>query len=144
MSRKSLVLVIIQFSCFVLLIFGGSLWAKGYWFYIQIIALLFTIWATLSLRLGNFNIQPEVKKTAVFVTSGPYSISRNPIYSGLLLVFGFGVFYNLNYYQIAIYLVLAVVLLLKIQDEEKYLTVHFGEAYTNYKANSYRLIPYIY
>jgi protein-S-isoprenylcysteine O-methyltransferase Ste14 len=144
MSRKSLILVIIQFSCFALLIFGGSLWAKSYWFYAQIIALLFTIWATLSLRLGNFNIQPEVKKTAVFVTSGPYSISRNPIYTGLLLFFGFGVFYNLNYYQIAIYLVLAVVLLLKIQDEEKYLTAHFGAAYTNYKTNSYRLIPYVF
>jgi len=144
MSRKSLVLVIIQFSCFALLIFGGLLWAKGYWLYIQIIALLFTLWATLTLRLGNFNIQPEVKKTAQFITSGPYSISRNPIYTGLLLFFGFGVFYNFNYYQIAIYFILAVVLLLKIQAEEKYLEAHFGAVYTTYKTNSYRLIPYVY
>ena len=144
MSKKSLVLVIIQFSCFALLGFSGELWAKGYWLYLQLAALAFTIWATLTLRLGNFNIQPEVKKTAEFVTSGPYKISRNPIYTGLLLYFGIGGFYNLDYLYIVTYIALAIVLLAKIQDEEKYLTVHFGEQYTTYKANSYRLIPYIY
>ncbi len=144
MSKKSLLLVIIQFSCFALLTFGGKLWANDFLLYLQLIALAYTLWATLTLRLGNFNIQPEVKKTAQFVNSGPYRISRNPIYTGLLFFYGFGVFTHLDYYQLGIYFILALVLLLKIQDEEKYLTAHFGTVYTDYKSNSYRLIPYIY
>ena len=144
MSKRSRILVFIQFSCFAILTFGGKLWANDFWLYLQLIALVYTLWATLTLRLGNFNIQPEVKKTAEFISSGPYRFCRNPIYTGLLLFYGFGVFYHLNYFQLVCYFILALVLLLKIQDEEKYLTTHFGKVYTDYKSNSYRLIPYIY
>lgn len=144
MSTKSLVLVIIQFSCFAYFLFGGSLWANGWLLYIQIAVLAFTLWATLSLRLGNFNIQPEVKKEAVFVSTGAYAISRNPIYTGLILFFGIAVYANYSFYHLMAILVLTIVLIVKIFDEEKYLTAHFGQIYTDYKANSYRLIPYIY
>ncbi len=118
MSKKSLILVIIQFSCFALLLFSGTLWAKGLVLIFQIFALLFTIWATLTLRIGNFNVQPEVLENAKFITTGPYKISRNPIYTGLLLFFGSGVFYHLNYYNAFVFLTLAVVLILKIKMEE--------------------------
>ena len=144
MSKKSLILVIIQFSCFVFLGLGGHLWAKDYLLIFQIIVLLFTVWATLTLRLGNFNVQPEVKQNAKFVTSGPYKISRNPIYTGLLLFFGIGAFYNFNYYYILVFIILSLVLILKIQMEEVFLEKHFGDAYKQYKEKTFRLIPYIY
>ncbi len=144
MSKKSLILVIIQFSCFVLLAFSGTLWAKGLVLIFQIFALLFTIWATLTLRIGNFNIQPEVLENAKFITTGPYKISRNPIYTGLLLFFGSGVFYHLNYYNAFVFLILSIVLILKIKMEEIFLKNHFGRPYKQYKEKTFRLIPYVY
>ena len=151
MSKKSLFLVIIQFSSFAFFAVAGSLFTPNYWLIAQIIGLLIALWGVLAMKMGNFNIQPEVKHHANMVSSGPYKIIRNPMYTGLLLFFGISVLVNFttetfvfSISRVLVFFILAFVLIMKITMEETFLTEKFGESYINYKKKTYRLIPYIY
>ena len=144
MSKKSLVLVIIQFSSFAFFGLIGGLFAKGVFLAIQILGLAIGLWGVLVMKLGNFNIQPEVKQNAVFISKGPYKIIRNPMYTGLLIFFGISVGYNFSFLRLGVLLALASSLLLKIFMEEQFLVDKFKTEYLNYKKETYRLIPYIY
>lgn len=144
MSKKSLILVIIQFSCFIYFGLTGNLFAKNLLLIVQLVGLAIGAWGVLVMKLGNFNVQPEVKHTAKFITNGPYEILRNPMYTGLLLFFGVSVYNNFNYMNLLVFVLLSISLLLKIGMEEHFLTERFGTEYLNYKKKTYRLIPYVY
>jgi len=144
MSKKSLILVIIQFSSFAYFLFSGRFMAKNYWIIIQIIGFIISLWGILAMKLGNFNIQPEVKPTAHFVSNGPYKFIRNPMYSGLILFFGAAVISNYSLLHTAVFIILIIVFIEKIKMEEGFLSIKFGNQYTNYLSNTYRLIPLIY
>jgi protein-S-isoprenylcysteine O-methyltransferase Ste14 len=144
MSKKSLILVIIQFSCFLYFGLTGNLFANKILLIIQLIGLAIGAWGILVMKIGNFNVQPEVKNTAKFITSGPYKIIRNPMYTGLILFFGVSIIYYFTYLRLVVFALLCVVLLLKIAMEEQFLTERFNEDYLKYKKKTYRLIPYIF
>jgi len=151
MSNKSRILIYIQFSSFVFFAIAGSLFTRDFWLILQIIGLGLGAWGVLAMRMGNFNIQPEVKTNAVMVSRGPYKIIRNPMYAGLLLFFGVSVFMNFDfnnllysYIRLSIFILLTTVLIMKIYMEETFLTNKFGEGYTEFKEKTYRLIPFVY
>lgn len=96
------------------------------------------------MKIGNFNIQPEVKHNAVFIKKGPYRIIRNPMYFGLITFFGAMIIYDFKPINLFFYISLCIVLLLKIGMEEAFLKQRFGEQYIQYTKKSFRLIPYIY
>ena len=121
MSKKSLLLVIIQFSCFTFFAFNGVLDTSNWLIYLQILGFLIAVWGVLAMKLGNFNVQPEVKPIAKMVTKGPYKIIRNPMYTGLLLFFGVAIISNFTYLRLLVFLLLATVLVLKIFMEESFL-----------------------
>ncbi len=145
MSTKSLILVIIQFSAFAFFAYDGFM-AKStsLLFYIQILAFIFSIWGVLAMKIGNFNIQPEVKSTAQFVTSGPYKIIRNPMYTGIIVFFAISAITYFSPLRLGIFLCLLVALLMKIFMEEKFLTQRFGNDYQEYMSETYRLFPYLF
>jgi len=152
MSRKSLILVIIQFSSFAFFAIVGNLFTINlFWLIIQLLALGLGFWGIIAMRIGNFNIQPEIKQHANMVSSGPYKIIRNPMYSGLIIFFCVSVIVNFdvkNLYfsnlRLLIFIILTTVLNLKIYMEEQFLTDKFGDEYLKFKENTYRLIPFIY
>ncbi len=144
MSKRSLILVIIQFSSFAYFLLSGRFMAKNIWFLLQIIGFIISLWGVLAMKLGNFNIQPEVKSTAHFISKGPYKVIRNPMYTGLILFFGTAVISNYSSIHLAVFTILVIVLLEKIKMEEGFLSIKFGSQYTNYLGNTYRLIPLIY
>lgn len=144
MSRKSFILIIIQFSSFIYFGITGNLFGKGFLLFFQIAAVFIGLYAISVMKIGNFNIQPEVKNTAKFVVKGPYKIIRNPMYLSILLFFGISVINHFSLIKLAVFLALTTSLLLKIFSEEKFLKQRFKNSYHNYKQKTYRLIPYIF
>ena len=143
-SKKSYILVIIQFSCFAFFLFSKNLIANKYWIIFQIIGFVISSLGVLSMKIGNFNIQPEVKANALFRNNGFYKIIRNPMYTGIILFFIASIISNFSYLRLSILTVLIIVLIEKIKLEEKFLSEKFGEIYLEYKKKTYRLIPFFY
>ncbi|MCA0931229.1 isoprenylcysteine carboxylmethyltransferase family protein [Lutimonas saemankumensis] len=144
MSTLSKILVLLQFLCFFYFAFFTEILVSGFGLFVQVFAASLCIWAVIVMKPGRFNVQPEVKSNAVFVSNGPYRIIRNPMYLGLILFFGVIVFYEPIILNLLFYLTLVAVFLLKIKLEERFLLKNFGQVYKEYKTKSYRLVPYLY
>jgi len=144
MSIVSKTLVIVQLCCIFFLFIQGEILAIGLLLVFQIFGVFLIIWAIWVMKIGNFNIQPELKKNAVLVNIGPYKFIRNPMYTGLILFFGSGLASSFQLLNSLVFLLLVIVLLLKINREEKYLALRFGEDYLAYKNRTHRLVPYLF
>ena len=85
-----------------------------------------------------------IRENHRLVTHGIYRFVRHPIYLGVLLV-AFGV--PLSVTSLGGFLIMAVlfpIFLVRIRLEEKLLLSEFGEAYNTYKANTRKLIPFLF
>jgi protein-S-isoprenylcysteine O-methyltransferase Ste14 len=105
--------------------------------------LLFSVWARIYLG-RNWSGNITIKKEHELIVSGPYAITRNPIYSGFLLAF-FGCAMTLG--QMKGYLSLPFIFLgisMKIRIEEKFMRGMFREKYQTYRDQVKRLIPFFY
>ncbi len=144
MSKRSLLLVIIQFSCFAFFLFTSDLIANDLFILVQILGFIISSWGVLAMKMGNFNIQPEVKINALFRSKGPYKIIRNPMYTGLILFFIASIISNYSSLRLSVLTLLIIVFIEKIKLEEQFLYERFGRVYSEYKNETYRLIPFIY
>jgi protein-S-isoprenylcysteine O-methyltransferase Ste14 len=69
------------------------------------------------------------------LTSGPYRLSRNPMYAGLAIAYAGLTLLTGTWWPAAFApLVIYAVHRLAIRPEERYLTERFGRAYTDYRA----------
>ena len=96
-------------------------------------------------HLGRlWSIAVTLKTDHALVRTGPYAITRHPIYTGLILalaatalVSGAGSAF------LGLVLVIAG-LVLKLRQEERLLAAHFGAAYRDYQAQVKALVPGIW
>src|SRR6266850_237367 len=98
------------------------------------------IWGRRTLLAGGTNVDPSLPATAV-VTSGPYRLSRNPLYVGLALVY-FGLTLALDSWWGIVLLVAVLIVMHRgvIQREERYLEQKFGDGYRQYRSTVRRYI----
>ncbi|GAA1543863.1 isoprenylcysteine carboxylmethyltransferase family protein [Dactylosporangium maewongense] len=72
---------------------------------------------------------------STLVTGGAYRLSRNPMYTGLAVVYlGLALLFGSWWPLVLLPLVLLAVRLLVIRPEERYLTERFGQTYTDYRS----------
>jgi protein-S-isoprenylcysteine O-methyltransferase Ste14 len=82
------------------------------------------------------------RKSKEIVTTGPYSLCRNPLYVGtFLLAIGVGLCFENVVMLLLVPAVLIPVHLLTVRMEESYLEVQFGEPYQLYKQKVPRFWP---
>jgi protein-S-isoprenylcysteine O-methyltransferase Ste14 len=107
------------------------------------IGLIFAIMARIWLG-ENWSGRITIKENHELIQSGPYALTRNPIYSGFLLAFsGCSMSLGLLKGYLGIFF-LVVCILIKISKEEAFMQEVFGEKYRTYKSKVKRLIPIIY
>ncbi|MFT6152982.1 MAG: protein-S-isoprenylcysteine O-methyltransferase Ste14 [Bermanella sp.] len=104
---------------------GFAFWAMG---------LAFLTLAAFSFLKVNANTDPrKLENTKTLVTSGLYSVSRNPMYMGFLffIVGTTCVYGHISGFVIAAFFI-PYMNRFQIKSEEKYLSATFGEEYIKY------------
>ena len=95
-------------------------------------ALMF--WAVVSFRQAATPMVPY-KPTAAIIASGPFALTRNPVYLAMALLYaGITLLVNTVWPLLLLPFVLAVVQRGVIEREERYLEQKFGGEYMNYKS----------
>ena len=100
-------------------------------------------WTLTFNRPGNFNIQPEVKRNARLIVSGPYAYVRHPMYSALILLVCGVVALHLDWINAAATIALVAVLAVKTVVEETRLEDAFDD-YQSYASGVGRFVPSLY
>lgn len=105
------------------------------------VGLGFTAWARI--YLGRFwSGSVTLKEDHQLIRTGPYRLTRHPIYTGLLLaILGTGLARGTIGDAIGAVL-FTIGFIYKIRQEERLLTQHFGAAYGAYRAEVPMLVPF--
>jgi len=99
------------------------------------------IWGARTMSAAGTNIDPTLPSTAI-VTSGPFRLSRNPLYLALTLLYlGVTVASDTWWGLIGLIPLLVVMHLGVVLREEHYLEGKFGDEYRKYKAEVARYLP---
>lgn len=112
-------------------------WAGGLIF---ALAFVLAIWAIVTIRKSGSRIETNMPTTTI-VRSGPYRVTRNPIYLGMLVgQIGLGVAFD-TLWVLAMLAPLYLVLRYGVVGrEEAYLERKFGDDYRHYKSRVRRWI----
>jgi protein-S-isoprenylcysteine O-methyltransferase Ste14 len=103
----------------------------------------FAVWARLVLG-GNWSGRPSLMAGHELVTSGPYSLARHPIYTGLLLA-TVGTALALGEWRNIIGAVFVLLgFLFKIREEELIMMEAFPETYHAYRKRVRALVPGVF
>jgi protein-S-isoprenylcysteine O-methyltransferase Ste14 len=104
--------------------------------------LALAIWARLILG-KNWSATVTIKEDHRLVRTGPYSVVRHPIYSGLLLaVFGTALVLGEVRGLVAVAIAFAA-WLIKSRTEERFMVEQFGPEYEEYRRHTRALVPFI-
>ncbi len=141
---KAYTFVFLQFLLIGIILVTGKMIAENkIYFFVELSGVLIGCWAIISLKIGNFNATPTVKKNAHLVKHGPYKFLRHPMYLAVLLVVFALISDDFTFWRLLAGILLFVVLIFKLFYEEKLLLAHFKE-YSDYMKTTKRFIPFIF
>lgn len=101
------------------------------------------IWARATLG-SNWSGAPDVKRGHTLVQTGPYGLTRHPIYSGFVVAV-LGTALAVSRYRAIVRFVLVLgSILLKIRQEEKLMSESFPEGYASYRQRVKAIVPWIW
>ncbi|MBN2745466.1 MAG: isoprenylcysteine carboxylmethyltransferase family protein [Bacteroidales bacterium] len=94
---------------------------------------------------ASFQVKLQIHKQQKLKTNGVFSFIRHPSYLGSILYYiGLALLMHNYFSLITLAIVPTIVIISRIEKEEKMLLSHFGTEYQTYINKSYRLIPFIY
>ena len=86
----------------------------------------------------------EVEKEQKVISTGPYSVVRHPMYTGIIFMFLFTPIALGSWYAMIVFIFLPVIIIFRIYNEEKYLCENLP-GYIGYRQKTrFRIIPYIW
>lgn len=100
------------------------------------------VWARLHIG-RNWGTPMTRKDDPDLVTSGPYSVVRHPIYSGIILAL-IGTAVAVSVIWLIPVAVLGAYFVYSARVEERYMTSRFPEAYPEYKESTKMLVPFVF
>ena len=104
------------------------------------VGVLLIYWSWITMRRHGEHPEPG-EPTETLVTSGPFKRTRNPIYSGFLLIAaGLAIALNGMAILVSVFFGVALLTALVIRREEAYLLREFGEIYAKYENRTGRWI----
>jgi protein-S-isoprenylcysteine O-methyltransferase Ste14 len=124
-----------------------QLWPLGLWPFwlgasVTIAGLLFAVWAREHLG-SNWSRSVTIKQGHELITTGPYTLVRHPIYTGIVTGFlGLAIAISQVRGFIA-FLLVFLVFWIKLRMEEQWMHSQFGEAYAIYAHQTSALVPYL-
>ena len=117
-------------------------WLQVVGLVIFVLGLGLAVWARIYLG-RNWGMPMSQKADPELVTTGPYSLIRHPIYSGIILALA-GTTVAVSLYWLIAVVLLGAYFIYSAIMEERYLTELFPEAYPRYKQSTKMLIPFIF
>jgi protein-S-isoprenylcysteine O-methyltransferase Ste14 len=116
-------------------------WRAGMGLVLFALGLGFAIWARVHIG-RNWGGPMTQKDEPELVTSGPYSLVRHPIYSGILAA-GVGTAVALGWVWLIAVGLAGIYFLYSARVEERYLLEQFPDAYPEYKRSTRTLVPFL-
>lgn len=104
---------------------------------------LFAIWARVTLG-GNWSGRATVKSDHELIVSGPYSLARHPIYTGLLVAAAGTALARGEWRCVLGIALIVLAFAIKIGQEEKLMLQTFPHAYPQYRQRVKALIPGVF
>jgi protein-S-isoprenylcysteine O-methyltransferase Ste14 len=101
----------------------------------------FAIWARVHIG-RNWGTPMSQKDEPELVTSGPYSLVRHPIYSGILVA-AVGTAVALSWLWLVAVVLAGIYFVYSATVEERYLTEQFPDSYLVYRRSTKMLLPFI-
>jgi protein-S-isoprenylcysteine O-methyltransferase Ste14 len=117
-------------------------WLQGIGLVIFLLGLALAVWARIYIG-RNWGMPMSEKADPELVTTGPYSVIRHPIYSGIILAMA-GTAVAVSFYWLIAVALLGAYFLYSAVVEERYMTGLFPDVYPRYKQSTKMLIPYIF
>jgi protein-S-isoprenylcysteine O-methyltransferase Ste14 len=123
-------------------------WPQGLWPFwsgaaVTVGGLLFAVWARVHLA-SNWSSSVTIKEGHELITSGPYTLVRHPIYTGILTGFLGNAIALAQVRGFVGLAIMFVVFWAKFRKEEEFMRSQFGETYAAYAHHTAALVPYLF
>jgi len=139
---RGLVGAVILAPAFVLTLFSAPLVVAGSWLDLLVNTLAWAVFVTGAAMRFWATLFIGGRKDKILMVDGPYSLCRNPLYVGsLLLMVAVGLFLKSLVFVVALVAVATIYILATVPAEEEYLRARHGEDFDRYCARVSRLVP---